>query len=333
MPITYTHFAGEKAHLTAAQDVVTRAARCVNAASALMSKGGSTLDAPFTQWFGDTPDPGPIMDWATFKAGTSRTMSLRNGELGTLDTALKAYHDPAKTKTTTLVTLRAATLAFINAKNTKYATSGGLATSKRESKANAITTLWTQVEWAYRSQVNPLAGGKYGDVGAKIARMADYVNRLDLTIEYAGNTLSPTTNAEATHFNEKFTRSYQGREASSQDAAVVIKLPERFFTQMSRVQSDDQTQIETLIHELSHVAAGTKDMERADHTSNPQPCYGRLNALALATNFPDQARDNAENYGFFIVQVGGETQVRSKVADPSSGKKWATIDTGKGVRI
>jgi hypothetical protein len=332
MTITYTHFAGEKAHETAAKDCVTRAARCINAASALMSKGGSTLDAPFSQWFGDTPDPGPVMDWTTFKNGTSRTMSLRNGELGTLDTALKAYHDPSKIQATTIVALYNATVGFINAKNNKYATSGGLASSKRESKSNAISTLWSQVQWAYRSHTNPLAGGKYGDVGAKIARMADYVNRLDLTIAYAGNMLSPNTNAEATHFNEKDTRSYQGRQASSQDSAVLIKLPERFFTQLSRTQSDDQTQIETLIHELSHVAAGTKDMERADHTTNPQPCYGRINALNLAVNFPDQARDNAENYGFFIVQVGGETQVSSKLADPSTGKKWATVETGKGIR-
>lgn len=332
MTITYTHFAGQKAYENTAKDVVTRAVRCINAASALLSKGGSTLDGPFALWFGTTPDPGPVMSWTTFKNDTSRTFSLRNGELGTLDTALKNYHDGTKSKATTIPALYDATRAFIVAKNAKYSTSGGLATSKRESKAGAITTLWDQVQWVKRNHDNPLAGGEYGDVGAKISRMAYYVNSLDLNIQFAGTTLPPTTNAEATHFNEKFTRNYQGREASSQDAAVMIKLPQRFFTDLERTGSDDQTQIETLIHELSHVAAGTKDMNRADHTHNPRPCYGRIAALALAQDFPEQARDNAENYGFFIVEVGGETAVHSKKADPGSGKKWATVETGKGIR-
>jgi len=332
MTITYTHFAAAKEYERAARDVMTRAVRCINAADALMSKGGSTLDGPFARWFGSTPNPGPIMSFDTFKTGTSRTWSLRNGELGTLDTALKAYHDPKKSPTNTLPTLYIALDAFIKAKDVKYAGAGGLSASKRESKANAVSTLWAQVQWAHRNQINPLAGGTYGDVGAKIGRMAYYVNQLDVNIAYAGTTLPSTTNAEATHYNATFTRSYQGREASAADAAVRIRLPDRFFTQLSRTQSNDQTQIETLVHELSHVAAGTKDMERSDHTSNPQPCYGRLAALALAQNFPDQARDNAENYGFFIVEVVGETEVHSKLAPTSSGKKWATVEGVKVIR-
>jgi hypothetical protein len=332
MTVLFTHFAGNKPYETAAKDVVRRATDCVTLASALLSKGGSKLDGPFSTWFGNTPDPGPVMSFDTFKSGTSRTLSLRNGELGDIDTALKAYHDGKKNKTTTTAALRDAVSDFIDAKNLKYAGSGGFGTSKRESKSNTVSTLWTQVQWAHKQIVNPLAGGEYGEVAAKVNRMLYYITSLPMTVEYAGTTLPPTTNAEASHFNAEYTKSYQGREASGANAGVKIKLPDRFFTQLKRTQSDDQTQIETFIHELSHVAAGTKDMNRPDHTTNPQPCYGRLAALALAQNFPEQARDNAENYGFFIVEVGGETQVFSQEAPQGSGKKWATIQAPKVIR-
>lgn len=332
MTVVFTHFAGEAAYEKAAKDVVRRSADCVRAASELFAKGGSALDTPFARWFGTAVDPGPVMSLDSFKTGTSRTFSLRNGELGAIDTALKNYHDPLKDRTQATDALVLAVGNFIDAKNVKHAGKGGFDASKRESKSNAVSRLWAQARQARQQLSNPLGSGKYGEVGSKINRMLYYINELPMTVQYAANTLPATTNAEATHFDSAATKSYQGREVSGAHAGVKIKLPQRFFDSLSRTQSNDQTQIETFIHELSHVAAGTKDMERADHTPNPQPCYGRVNALALAQNFPDQAQDNAENYGFFIVEVGGETPVFSQLAPQGSGKKWATVQGATRIR-
>ena len=171
----------------------------------------------------------------------------------------------------------------------------------------------------------------WGDVTEIINRMHFYLSDLSLTIEDAAATLPPNTNAEASHFESKDTKSYQDRANKAMNPGVKIKLTDRFFNSLPRVQSDDQTQIETFLHELSHIAAGTKDMERADHTPNPQPCYGRVNALALAVNFPKQARNNAENFGFFITEIGGEVAVASAYAPVgqslASGapRKWAVV--------
>jgi peptidyl-Lys metalloendopeptidase len=52
--------------------------------------------------------------------------------------------------------------------------------------------------------------------------------------------------------------------------------------------SGTDTKYGTLIHEVSHEVAGTKD-----HT------YGQTNCKNLATNDPDKAAANADNYEYF----------------------------------
>ena len=174
------------------------------------------------------------------------------------------------------------------------------------------------------------AKDQHGKVPSVIERMNYYLTSLPLNIIDAGSTLGPNTNAEATHYGDKQTRSYQDRATTAANAAVQIALTDRFFNQLTRVQSNDQTQIETFIHELSHVAAGVLDQDH--HATNPLACYGRVNALAMATSHPDQARDNAENYGFFIAEVGGEIPLASIPAPAGSGKKWATVGAPHLVR-
>lgn len=170
-----------------------------------------------------------------------------------------------------------------------------------------------------------------GIVPANVNRMNYYIKHLVLVISDAGGTLGPTTNAMATHFGNNATTSYQDRQARSNPATgVKIQLTDIFFNNLRRVQSNDQTQIETLIHELSHVAAGTLDQDK--HPTNPQPCYGRIAATTLAKRYPDQARNNAENYGFFIAEIGGETALNSVKAPAGSGGKWAVVNAPKLVR-
>lgn len=207
---------------------------------------------------------------------------------------------------------------------------------------NACATPDSRTRIVFKKWFGVLPGvdGKdnWEDVTGILNRMNYYLSGLSLTVEDAAATLSPNTNAEASHFQSAQTKSYQDRETTAAHAGVKIKLTDRFFNHLPRVQSDDQTQIETFLHELSHIAAGTKDMERADHTPNPQPCYGRVNALNLATNFPAQARNNAENFGFFIAEIGGEVPVVSAQAPVgqslASGapRKWAVVEAPKLTR-
>ncbi|MCO1333592.1 M35 family metallo-endopeptidase [Microbulbifer sp. OS29] len=166
------------------------------------------------------------------------------------------------------------------------------------------------------------------EVSAKIYRMNFYINNLPITLNDAHATLGSNTNAMATHVTSIGKSSYKQRKDHSSINGVKIDLTDRFFNSLKRIQSNCQTQIETLVHELSHLAAGTKDAPNGS-------CYGRVNALALASGNDTQrafARNNAENYGFFVIAVGGEIPVHSQKAPIGSGRKWAVVEPSKLVR-
>ena len=61
-----------------------------------------------------------------------------------------------------------------------------------------------------------------------------------------------------------------------------------------------QGRFQTVIHELTHVLLGTKDLKLA----NGNIAYGAMNAAALAKEDPKKARENAENWGIFIEACG-----------------------------
>ncbi len=56
----------------------------------------------------------------------------------------------------------------------------------------------------------------------------------------------------------------------------------------------NQSVVGTLVHEISHAAAGTDD-----EVVGGNKMYGKDNAQTLAQTSPAQARNNAENYGYF----------------------------------
>jgi len=62
---------------------------------------------------------------------------------------------------------------------------------------------------------------------------------------------------------------------------------------------DYQSQFNTLVHELSHLLIGTKDVAGARGTA-----YGTKNAEALAAATPLDAAKNAENWGIFVEACG-----------------------------
>ena len=57
---------------------------------------------------------------------------------------------------------------------------------------------------------------------------------------------------------------------------------------------------QTLTHELSHLAAGTEDIQTNLPGHGVVDVYGRVLAQALAANNRQAARGNAENYCFFL---------------------------------
>lgn len=59
--------------------------------------------------------------------------------------------------------------------------------------------------------------------------------------------------------------------------------------------SDQQSQFETIVHELSHGLLATIDVKRGGQTA-----YGASAAHDLARNSPSNAKQNAENWGFFV---------------------------------
>ena len=83
-----------------------------------------------------------IMSFAQFKKQTSKTFSLRNGAIGNIDTALKAYW--ANADADNLKKLKAAVDAFILEKNTKFAGKGGFESSARNKK-DGISDLNDQI--------------------------------------------------------------------------------------------------------------------------------------------------------------------------------------------
>jgi hypothetical protein len=62
----------------------------------------------------------------------------------------------------------------------------------------------------------------------------------------------------------------------------------------------NQSQLDTLVHELSHLLLGTKDKTLA----NGKEAYGAKRASKLALESPQRALKNAENWGIFIEAAG-----------------------------
>jgi len=73
----------------------------------------------------------------------------------------------------------------------------------------------------------------------------------------------------------------------------------RFLKIMPAEGSSNQSQVGTLVHEISHLLGGTQDI--VDPNSG-DVVYGATAAKALAAQFPALAVNNAENYGFYVAE-------------------------------
>jgi Lysine-specific metallo-endopeptidase len=71
----------------------------------------------------------------------------------------------------------------------------------------------------------------------------------------------------------------------------------RLLNIMASLGSDNQSQVGTFLHELSHLLGGTNDVV---FPGTAVTAYGSTAAKKLAKTYPASAVNNAENYGFYI---------------------------------
>lgn len=81
-------------------------------------------------------------------------------------------------------------------------------------------------------------------------------------------------------------------KGSAANARLNIEIMPAFFELPYRGKDQD-TQVETLIHEMSHHAANTDDEKVLGVT-----CYGLMGVKAA--RLAGKASNNAENYGYFL---------------------------------
>lgn len=143
------------------------------------------------------------------------------------------------------------------------------------------------------------AKGRLDDLQAKIHKIVYVLDVSPFTVTYGG--ANGNENALATHYAvaPPGLASYGRGMAAFND----LTLRTRFFT-MPRSGMKAQSQIETVIHELSHIAFTSADelLPAAHPSAAGNKAYGPEHALWLAKNSADQAFNNAENFGFFVME-------------------------------
>ncbi|PZN95115.1 MAG: hypothetical protein DCF31_07540 [Alphaproteobacteria bacterium] len=114
-------------------------------------------------------------------------------------------------------------------------------------------------------------------------------------------------NATALHYT---TGMFGGTEAQRvvqmQNTDLYIKIGVNFGnlpkTSLGLAASwNGQDRLETMLHELSHYVHGTADEKLDDGVTT---AYGGQDARLLATQSVDRAKNNAENWGFLIEELG-----------------------------
>ncbi len=146
-------------------------------------------------------------------------------------------------------------------------------------------------------------------VKGKVARMRSVLNNRSVKCLNGEKTRPATENALATHYPTGLfddTIGESDRVARMLDTDDSIHISPNFRNlpkTASGVASSwaGQDQLETLLHELSHIVLGTKDEKLDDNTTT---AYGGENARLLAVQSAARAQTNAENWGFFIEECG-----------------------------
>ena len=140
---------------------------------------------------------------------------------------------------------------------------------------------------------------EFGQVRAVITKMynALYTSTINLTYNDMG-TCDGNTFAEALAPDKP--ESYKKIEDAPDHDMVIC--PEFFNLNRFEPQNPgDDTQMETFLHELSHLVGGTNDEPHP--TEVGKEAYGSATAMQLAQTNPESARNNADNYGFYCMDM------------------------------
>lgn len=146
------------------------------------------------------------------------------------------------------------------------------------------------------------------DVKGKLARMRSTLNNRKVKVLNGEKSRPAGENAMATHYTgglflTGLSESDRVSRMLDDDDSIHIS-PN--FKNLARTASGTasswtgQDKLETLLHELSHIVLGTKDETLNDGTT----AYEAQNARLLAVQSAAKAQNNAENWGFFIEELG-----------------------------
>ena len=140
---------------------------------------------------------------------------------------------------------------------------------------------------------------EFGQVRSVITKMYNALHKSTINFEYNnGGTCNGNVYAEALAPDEP--ESYNDIQNANDHDMVIC--PEFFNLNRFEPQNlGDDTQMETFFHELSHLVGGTDDEPHP--TQVGQKAYGSAAAQQLATANPQSARNNADNYGFYCMDM------------------------------
>jgi len=135
------------------------------------------------------------------------------------------------------------------------------------SHLNGLSTANRQTDTLYKTWFGSYTSSRYGTVLNNFKKLKDAFNS-DITYNCSGPACQPSWLAYV----------YSGGK-------VEVFLCQQFW---NAPDSGTDTKYGTLIHEVSHEVCSTKDHK-----------YGQYNCKNLATNDPDKAIENADNYEYF----------------------------------
>lgn len=139
----------------------------------------------------------------------------------------------------------------------------------------------------------------------KVAKMRGVLNsqQIELTTSMQGGDV--TENASATHFTGGIFGGGSGAVVGRMTSSLTSMNISPNFKNLPQTAAGvaaawvGQDKLETILHELSHYVWGTAD----ELLDNGTTAYEGQNARLLATQSSARAKNNAENWGFFIEEL------------------------------
>ncbi len=132
----------------------------------------------------------------------------------------------------------------------------------------------------------------------RLARVTAVVTAMDFVLSSGRISFTFNQGCSATTNAVAFQPAHGWKQSSLQETlksgTFEISLCPRFFGALPQDAQDQQSRTGTFVHELSHIVGNTDDEKVGGET-----CYGLQWSRILADRFPDQAVNNAENYGLY----------------------------------